>query len=571
MTRSPSGDPTESTVPFSRRTSQPREIELIIPPVRHAAHRWIILLLVSLGLESIALFGQWWLSPAVREPANVLYWVLTASIGFSVFRVVVLWVYYLNLRHEPSDPIESGPTVDVFTTIMRSEPFDMIVETLDAIQRLEYPHATYLLDSRWDDRTEELCRRLGVTRIRSDNVPGAKGGAINNALRQSSGEIVLVLDPDHVPHPRFLNYSVAPFVRDPRLGFVQVVQGYYNQNESFVAAGAAEQTYGYYGPIQMGMGGLGVAQAIGANCTFRREALESIAGHACHLAEDMVTAFRLHSRGWRSVYLPIVAARGLVPSDLASFFRQQYKWATGLFQILFRDVWPWVWGLAWRQRFVYLVNSTYYFTGLTAAVNLLLVPVFLLFDTWAVTVPVSDFLLHGLPYALTSTAIYFYSQLWIQDRRERGWHWRGMILKIGSWPIFVAGFLSALLGVTVRYIPTPKTRDDSPQLALVAPHLVIVALSAAAVAVNLAKEFNRGERFIVVLCLWNILMMLGTVLAANEKPLRKVWRRVWPRRRGTVEETLASCFDAEAEAGGSPALRTGQPRNLPHQTAAGDA
>jgi len=520
-------------VPFSRRVPRPRDIEVIAPPVRRSLHRWTLLLLVSLGLESIFLFLRWWFSPEVYDPGNALFWVLTLVIGFSFFRTVVLWIYYLNLRQEHLETVEQGPTVDVFTTIMKSEPFDMIVETLEAIQRLEYPHRTYLLDSRWDAETEALCKRLNVTRIRSDRVPGAKGGAINNALEHSDGELVLILDPDHIPHPRFLNYSVAPFVRDPEMGFVQVVQGYYNQKESFVAAGAAEQTYGYYGSIQMGMNGLGAAQAIGANCMFRRDALDSVGGHACHLAEDMVTAFRIHSRGWRSIYLPVVTARGLVPSDLGSFFRQQFKWATGLFQICFRDIWPWVGGLSWRQRFVYLANGTYYFTGFATAVNLFLAPAFLFFDTWAISARVEDFILHGLPFVLISAVLFFYVQIWIQDRRERGLQWRGMILKIGSWPVFLSGLLSSLFGVAVRYIPTPKTRDDSLQLALIAPHLVVIALTVSAIVVNLSKPFYKGERLIVLLCCWNILMMSGIVLAANEKPLRRWIGRIFGSRKQT--------------------------------------
>lgn len=495
-----------------------------MPRRRHPVFRWLLIALVTLGFESMAFFCGWWFSAGIREPSSIAYWLLTAVILHSFFRAAVMWIYYLNLRPQHVDPVRVGPTVDVFTTIMKSEPFEMIVETLEAIQRMRYPHRTWLLDSRWDEATEALCRRLDVTRIRSDTVPGAKGGAINNALRHSTGEIVLILDPDHVPHPEFLDHSVAPFVEDPRMGFVQVVQGYYNQDESFVAAAAAEQTYGYYGPIQIGMGGLGAAQAIGANCTFRRAALEDIGGHACHLAEDMVTALRIHSRGWRSVYLPVVTARGLVPADMSGFFRQQLKWSTGLFQILVRDIWPWFGGLSWRQRFVYLANSTYYLTGLATAINLFLAPAFLLFGTWAVPANVEDFVAHGLPFVLASSAIYLLVQLWFQDPRERGWHWRGMILKIGSWPVFVAGMLSALLGVKVRYVPTPKTLDLRPQIAIVAPHLLVIALSVAAILTNLAKPYHEGERIVVVLCAWNILMMLGTVFAANEQVLRRMFR-----------------------------------------------
>lgn len=52
-----------------------------------------------------------------------------------------------------------------------------------------------------------------------------------------------------------------------------------------MATGAAEQTYAFYGPSQISFHGMGCAVAIGANCTFRRKALESIGGHDIGLAE----------------------------------------------------------------------------------------------------------------------------------------------------------------------------------------------------------------------------------------------------------------------------------------------
>ena len=89
-----------------------------------------------------------------------------------------------------------------------------------------------------------------------------------------SFQFILVLDPDHIPISNFLD-EVLGFFEDEKVGFVQVSQGYYNQNRSFTALAAAEQTYTFYGPTQMGMNGYNCSVAIGANCTFRRKALES--------------------------------------------------------------------------------------------------------------------------------------------------------------------------------------------------------------------------------------------------------------------------------------------------------
>jgi cellulose synthase (UDP-forming) len=158
----------------------------------------------------------------------------------------------------------------------------MFSKTLAACARVSYPHTTYLLDGTGDQRFQKEAEKWGAVRIDSRGLPGAKAGKINHALELTDEEFVLVLDPDHIPFPEFLDRVLGHF-RDERVGFVQVSQAYYNQSRSYVARAAAEQTYNFYGPILMGMFGHGTSLAIGANCTFRRKALESIRGHGVGL------------------------------------------------------------------------------------------------------------------------------------------------------------------------------------------------------------------------------------------------------------------------------------------------
>jgi cellulose synthase/poly-beta-1,6-N-acetylglucosamine synthase-like glycosyltransferase len=71
-------------------------------------------------------------------------------------------------------------------------------------------------------------------------------------------------------------------------------------------------------------------------------------------AEDLVTAIRIHSAGWKSVYAPIVVSRGLVPEDSGSFCKQQLKWSRGVFEVLFTEI-PNLFGkLTWWQRLSYM-------------------------------------------------------------------------------------------------------------------------------------------------------------------------------------------------------------------------
>ena len=313
--------------------------------------------------QSLRLADWWFRADHVGQPG--------------VVRAVVAGVLVRGLPHcsgldqlrrareaRPSRRAARAAPVAIFTTSTPGEPLAMFDRTLDACRRIRYPHTTYLLDDTRDPRFRELAARHGAVCLELLDVPGAKAGKINRALAATTEEFMLVLDPDHVPFPEFLDRVLGHF-DDARVGFVQVSQAYYNQRRSFTAAGAAEQTYAFYGPGQMGLYGHGACVAIGANCTFRRSALDSIGGHGIGLAEDLVTAIRMHAAGWKSVYVPEVLSRGLVPEDLGSFYRQQLKWARGVYEVAFTELPGLFVEAAWRQRLSYLAIGTYYLFGVT--------------------------------------------------------------------------------------------------------------------------------------------------------------------------------------------------------------
>ena len=351
----------------------------------------------------------------------------------------------------------------------------MFERTLDACRRVTYPHTTYLLDDTRDPRFRELAERHGAVCLELLDVPGAKAGKINRALAETTETFVLVLDPDHVPFPEFLDRVLGHF-DDDRVAFVQVAQAYYNQRRSFTATAAAEQTYAFYGPGQMGLYGHGACVAIGANCTFRRAALESINGHGIGLAEDLVTAIRLHAAGWKSVYVPEVLSRGLVPEDLGSFYRQQLKWARGVYEVAFSELPRLARTLAWRQRLSYLAIGTYYLFGVTTPFFLLIPYLFLWLGVQPAIMRFAEFITAATPVGIVGAVMYFVAQRWLCDPSgERGLHWRGLALKIACWPIFLAGTVLAIVHADVPYIPTAKEAVRGRFVRLAWPQLLLIA------------------------------------------------------------------------------------------------
>lgn len=442
----------------------------------HAWQRWVLGLFLFLGLQSVIYFGVWWFQlQHINKP--LLFILLSLATWYGIFRMMVGWYNAFHLEQPPLIAAPQEFSVAIFTTSSPGEPYEMFVRTLAAAREIHYPHTTYLLDDTRDPRFAELAKEMGAVHLELIGYPGAKAGKINEALKRTTEEFILVLDPDHIPFPNFLD-RVLGYFNDERVGFVQVSQAYYNAGESFVARAAAEQTFSFYGPIMQGMHGTGTSVAIGANCTFRRKALESIGGHGIGLAEDLVTSIRLHAAGWRSIYVPEIISRGLVPSDLDSFLKQQLKWARGVHEVLFREYPRAFSRLTPHQKISYFMIGSYYVVGLTTLIYISIPLIYLWTGHQPAAFLLSEYVQHATPVGLFGILIYRLSQQWMCDPvRERGLHWRGTLLKVGCWSVYLKGLLLSLLGIAVPYIPTAKERRQGRFWKLARVPIVIVALS----------------------------------------------------------------------------------------------
>ena len=492
-----------------------------------ATMRW----LVAAGLLCLLQFG-WWAVSTVRIGCALLFWPLALSLGFKMLKMLHEWVHYVQVR-EPVPPAYPATfrTVDMLTTACPGEPHQMIIRTLEAMQAVRYPHTSYLCDEGDDPVLRAACERLGVVHVTRQVKVHAKAGNINNALRQATGELCVVLDPDHVPTPDFLD-QVTPYFEDERVGYVQVVQAYGNQQESLVALGAAEQTYHFYGPLMMGMNGYNSVQAIGANCTFRRAALDSIGGHAAGLTEDMHTAMLLHAKGWVSAYVPKVVSRGLVPASLAAFYSQQLKWSRGAFDLLFR-VYPKVCRqFSWAQRLHYLLLPLYFFSGVIALIDLTL-PLFALGTNqlpWLVNL--SGLAMHALPLLAISLLIRCQAQRWLREPHESGLHLVGGFLRMGTWWIYTLGFVYAVLDIKVPYIPTPEEGRQSNEWLLALPNIVLALLLLAACKYGRVTAYGTYTQLLVDLALLNVVVLLAATAMGQHEALRNFIQDMasWPYR-----------------------------------------
>lgn len=172
-----------------------------------------------------------------------------------------------------SPPPVTGLSVDVFITTY-NEPIELVINTATAALAIAYPHSTWILDDGGRAEMAVEAEKLGVGYIsRGDhwkNLPRhAKAGNLNNALMVTTGEFILILDADQVPHPEILTNTLGYFT-DPKIALIQTPQWFGNVS---VYDPLGSQAPLFYGPIQQGKNGWNAAFFCGSNAVLRREAL----------------------------------------------------------------------------------------------------------------------------------------------------------------------------------------------------------------------------------------------------------------------------------------------------------
>lgn len=225
-----------------------------------------------------------------------------------------------------------------------NEPPQMLVETLDALSRLDYPdYEVIVVDNNTQDAAvwrpvERHCRKLGE-RFRFFHVAalaGFKAGALNYALARTAADagIVAVIDSDYKVDPHWLR-SLAPGFSDQKIAIVQAPQDYRDADENaFKAMCYAE----YRGFFHIGMIVRNERNAIiqhGTMTLVRRAALQRAGGWAewC-ITEDAELGLRLFEHGYQAQYLPQTFGRGLMPETFTDYKKQRFRWAYGAVQIL---------------------------------------------------------------------------------------------------------------------------------------------------------------------------------------------------------------------------------------------
>lgn len=250
---------------------------------------------------------------------------------------------------EPAAARAPGPLPRVSLHVPAyNEPPEMVLETLDALSRLDYPSYEVIVvdDNTADERlwrpVEDHCRKLGFKFFHLENWPGFKSGALNFALARTDpdAEVVGVVDSDYVVEPGYLRDCVGSF-REPSVAFVQTPQDYRDAIAGDRYSTACYDAYLYFFKVSMASrnehNGIIFAGTMGL---IRKPVLQALGGwdEWC-ITEDAELSLRILDLGHQGIFLDRSYGRGLMPLDFEGLKKQRFRWAFGGMQILRRH-WP---------------------------------------------------------------------------------------------------------------------------------------------------------------------------------------------------------------------------------------
>jgi cellulose synthase (UDP-forming) len=441
-------------------------------------------LLAGVAVPLALLYFVWLLQPE-RIGHPVLYGVLIAAEVFNVVQAAGFWWTCSRMRARPELALEDGgdpPEVDVLIPTY-DEPVSIVEPTVAAAAALRGARVNvWLLDDGASTAMRRVADRHGAKYLARAQREGAKAGNVNHALMHAQAPYVVVLDCDHVPDPELLEATLGELQADERVAFVQTPQYYANHGDGGVSAGAWAQQALFFGAIARGKDGHGATFCCGTNVVFRREALHDVGGFPeGSLTEDFELSIHLHERGWRTAYLPEVLARGLGPSDMASYVSQQQRWARGCLSALPRAIRA---KLPWRLKAQYVLSGMYFLSGWTVLIYMSMPVLRILTGAQPLGAATADqFLIHFAPYfgmALYAVAI----------AGGGAYTFGGFALASASWWIHVQATILTLLRRRGRFVVTPKTGEARPQPRAVLPSLIAVAVLVSTALLGMARGLD---------------------------------------------------------------------------------
>ncbi len=462
-----------------------------------------------------------------------------------LYAIITLFLaYFQTLKQSDRRPIPlitaaQYLTVDVYIPTY-NEAVEIVRKTVLGALAIDYPpekKQVYILDDgraeKYRDRRaalQQMCDELGCTLLTRDNNDHAKAGNINTALPRTHGDLVLILDCDHIPARSFLQETVG-FFGDAKVALVQTPHWFYNPDpfeRNLLTRGRVPVGNElFYKVLQKGNDYWNAAFFCGSAAVVRRQYVVEIGGIATEtVTEDCHTSLRLHSLGYDTIYYDKIMVAGLAPEKFSSYVGQQVRWARGMAQIL-RIENPLLnrqLKLRLSQRICYFSATSHFFFGFPRLMYLLSPMLYLFLGINSVKGLGLETIYYALPHILLSMQTNH-----IPYKKVRFSFWNEIYefaLSFQAGIVTLLALVNPKLGsfnVTDKGITVSKRSFDLDSVRYLLILGVMTAASLLIVPFWLVLDPQATQAVLInaMWCVFNLVLVLAACLVAFEQPERR--------------------------------------------------
>ncbi len=265
-----------------------------------------------------------------------LFLTLTITITYVLITIYTL-VFYKKQNEVFIEDESKFPTVTVhIPTYNELAAINCAKKCLE----FNYPKEKYRIFIGDDSNKPEISKKIAefakkhanVTVYKRKSNVGFKPGNLNNMLKHTTSDYILIFDSDYLPQKDFLRKIVSPIIRNSNLAGVQAKWKVVNPLTNFTTALGTGITNTFH--VIM----LPFIKKFSPTVTFcgsaelvHKETLVSLGGwNFGALTEDIDYSFRCINVGKKIYYLEDLECDNEVPQTPNDLFKQQMRWAYGV-------------------------------------------------------------------------------------------------------------------------------------------------------------------------------------------------------------------------------------------------
>lgn len=286
-------------------------------------------------------------------------YLLYAILVIAVFRLGT-WIFLASI-YNLRGTSKSGNSFTLISLIVPAFNEEITIKkTIQSLKDLDYPnYEVIVVDDGSTDKTLEIAKKFESSDVKVIHQKNqGKANALNNGIKNSTGEIIVTVDADTSLKKNSLIEISTRFVNSSKLGAVAGNVKVIPENSLLNVIQGTEYTFGI-NLVRKAQSILGCVMIVpGPIAALKREAIKKAGFFSDDtFAEDFDITMQILKHGYKVEYEDKAISYTDAPKNLEDFMKQRRRWYRGMVQVL--D----------KHRNLYL-NKKYGFFGLFGVPNL---------------------------------------------------------------------------------------------------------------------------------------------------------------------------------------------------------